>query len=249
MDTSAPIVYALIHAASETPGLLGEVLAESGYQVREIHAYKGDSVPENIDDASALLVMGGPVGVYEADAHPYLREEKQLIADSIDKEIPVLGICLGSQLIASVLGASVYKGKQKEIGWFPVYLEKAGDLDPLFAQLSPAFTGFHWHGDVFDLPKGAVSLARSELTTCQAFRYQDNVYGILCHLEVTPKIIEEMTAAFDAELQVEKISKEILMKDCEKYIQELNRLGRMAFSAWVQSILGQGQELQTSTAS
>jgi GMP synthase (glutamine-hydrolysing) len=127
-------------------------------------------------DAAGLIVMGGPMGVYEEARFPFLRRERNLIERALADRVPVLGICLGSQLLASALGAPVRKGLRKEIGWHPVYLEDAAGDDPLFRETPVEFDAFHWHGDVFDLPTGAVRLAHSSLTEYQAFRYGENAY-------------------------------------------------------------------------
>src|SRR5262249_22554762 len=141
---------------------------------RYVRSFAGKPVPQTLDDAG-LIVMGGPMGVYEADRYPFLRQEMALIERAVGDGKPVLGVCLGSQLLAAALGADVYKGPQKEIGWYPITLSEAGARDRLLAGVPRTFIGYSWHGDVFAVPPGATGLASSELTACQAFRFAANV--------------------------------------------------------------------------
>ena len=127
---------------------------------------------------------------------PLKKTQKEL-----KEEKPVLGICLGSQLLAAVLGASITRGPQKEIGWHSIDLLPAASENPLMSEIEKSFMGYHWHGDCFDLPKGASALASSERTACQAFAYGPKAYGILFHMEVTEQIIGDMVRRFDDEVR------------------------------------------------
>ena len=140
--------------------------------------------------------MGGPMGVYEQDRYPFLRDELRLIEAALKDGRPVLGVCLGSQLLAAALGAKVVKGPGKEIGWYPVSLLAGARDDRLFGSAPDSFTPLHWHGDVFDLPAGAVALATSEKTPLQAYRYGENVYGLLFHIEPDAAIVAGMVRDF-----------------------------------------------------
>lgn len=133
--------------------------------------------------------MGGPMSVN--DPLPYLQEEIALIRTALARSQPVLGICLGSQLLAKALGASVYRNSAKEIGWYDLSLAEAAGYDPVFSRMQPVETVFHWHSEVFDLPPGAIWLARSALCRNQAFRFGANAYGMQFHLEVTPAMIAD----------------------------------------------------------
>jgi GMP synthase-like glutamine amidotransferase len=144
--------------------------------------------------------MGGPMGVYDDAMYPFLRQEHDFLQRAIVQEVPLLGICLGSQLLAKALGACVYRNPQKEIGWYTVDLTAAGCTDPLFAGIDSPMRVFQWHGDAFELPAGATALASSPLCTHQAFRYGDRVYGLLFHLELTPEIIYSWLDTFRDEL-------------------------------------------------
>lgn len=142
-------------------------------------------------DVDALVVMGGPMSVNEYDRFPWLTGVKGLIGGMIASDKPVLGICLGSQLLASVLGSPVYRNEHKEIGWFPVELTEAGKQHPFTAHLPATFNTFHWHGDTFDLPDGALHLARSAGCKNQAFVYGKSL-GLQFHMEMTQEGMVEI---------------------------------------------------------
>lgn len=151
----------------------------------------GEPIPQDAFDG--LVVMGGPMSAN--DPLPGLKGELGVIEEALKTGKPILGICLGSQLIARALGARVYRNRELEIGWAPVHLTDAGQSDPLFQGMKSPETFFHWHGDTFDLPPGAEWLAWSEKTRHQAYRYGRNVYGIQFHPEVTAAMIEEWSNA------------------------------------------------------
>ncbi|MDX1496504.1 MAG: type 1 glutamine amidotransferase [Salinisphaeraceae bacterium] len=141
--------------------------------------------PPTMDDYDWLIVMGGPMSVHDEADHPWLASEKQAIRAAIDAGKAVLGICLGAQLIAHVLGAEVGANTQKEIGWFPVKLTQNAALSPLFAEFNTEFDAFHWHGDRFDCPRRALRVALSKACDQQAFTYNERVVGLQFHLETT----------------------------------------------------------------
>ena len=174
------------------------------------------------------------MGVYEQDRHPFLAEEIRLLQQAVREGLPVLGVCLGSQLLAAALGAPVTPGRQKEIGWQAVTLTNAASEDPLWRGLERRFVGYHWHGDVFELPRGAVSLARSERTAHQAFRFGASAYGILFHLEVTEAMIQQMTKTFRAELQEEKagVTGAEIEGGVAQHLARLQEIGATVFGRW-----------------
>jgi GMP synthase-like glutamine amidotransferase len=190
----------LQHVAVEGPGTLASYLAARGWTLATVALYEGVHLPEDAREYQAVIVMGGPMGVYDEAEYPFLRDEHQFLTRVLGQGVPLLGICLGSQLLAKALGARVYRNPQKEIGWYTVDLTPAGAIDPLFAGLTSPVPVFQWHGDAFDLPPGARLLASSPLCTHQAFRYGDRVYGLLFHLELTPDIIHSWIATFHDEL-------------------------------------------------
>lgn len=175
-------IQALQHVPFEDIGSMAQDFQQAGYPVNTTHWYRGDQAPA-VDSFDVLIVMGGPMGVYDEELYPWLRNEKILIKAAITAGKIVIGICLGAQLIACVCGASVTANPCREIGWFPL-VSQAPD-EPI-ARLLDGQDVFHWHGDTFALPEGAVWLARSEACRHQAFRLGDTVFGFQFHLETTP---------------------------------------------------------------
>ena len=181
------------HVEHEGPGRMGEALRSLGWEARTLRPYAGDAVPDAPpDDCAALVVLGGPMSVHDESDHPFLADEKRLLAVAVAADFPTLGICLGAQLLALVAGARVYRGLKPEVGWLPVALTDKGENDPLVGPTLPvAFQPFHWHGDTFDLPRRAAHLAKSALYTRQAFRLGENVYALQFHLEVDAALLEQ----------------------------------------------------------
>ena len=185
----------LQHHPIEGPGSLAPWLAVHAASTQIVHLYAGEDCPppESVD---LLLILGGPMSVNDEGEFPWLRAEKAFIRQGIDRHRPVLGICLGSQLIASVLGAQVRANPEKEIGWLPIEgIANAGAPISL-----PTTTVFHWHGDTFDLPAGATLLARSAACAHQAFLYKENVLALQFHLETTPELAKLFIATGSDEL-------------------------------------------------
>jgi GMP synthase (glutamine-hydrolysing) len=193
-------VWVLQHTPSEALGTIEDVLRGHDIGFNYVQTFAGTPVPEGMADKAGLIVMGGPMGVYEQDKYPFLRDELRLIESAVALERPILGVCLGSQLLAAALGAEVKKGERKELGWHAVTLSDSAVQDALFAGINSPFWPFHWHGDVFSLPAQAVRLASSQQTPNQAFRYGKNAYGMLFHLEVTGEQISQMVLDFADEL-------------------------------------------------
>ena len=176
------------HVPFEDIGSIGNWLEGRKAEVTYTQFFNDHYPPEN-HDMDLLIILGGPMSVNDEDAFPWLRAEKAFIRDSVHHDIPTLGICLGAQLIASALGARIYKNLQKEIGWFNVTaLISTGD----YFQFPNGFLAFHWHGETFELPPGAVLLARSKACENQAFQIGRNVVGLQFHLESTPESIRAL---------------------------------------------------------
>lgn len=180
------------HASFETPGHIADWARGSGHTFTRVPVFAGSALPE-AGSFDGLVVMGGPMGVHDEARHPWLAAEKRLIAAAVERQMPVLGVCLGAQLIAHVAGARVYRNRFKEIGWFDVEATREGAGHARFA-LPKTFRAFHWHGDTFDLPAGAVQLARSVACEQQMFVLGERVLAIQCHLEMTPAGIADMVA-------------------------------------------------------
>ncbi len=151
-------------------------------QISRTRLFAGEALP-SADEIDLLVVMGGPMGVYDECDCPWLIREKEFLKQAMDTSTPVLGICLGAQLIADVLGARVYPNDQKEIGWFPIQgVQAPGKIGSLLARAGKVF---HWHGDTFDLPAGATHLAKSRACKNQAFSVGDQILALQFHLETT----------------------------------------------------------------
>ncbi len=172
----------------ERLGTFEGLLKAAGCLITTLRAPVEKSWPSP-SEFDGLVVLGGPQSVYEQGTYPFLARELAFLREALAAKRPILGVCLGAQLLAAALGASVTKNPQKEIGWYPVMREPGADGDPLFEPFGQTETVFQWHGDTFALPKGAVRLASSPLCNEQAFRYRDNVYGLQFHAEVTEAMI------------------------------------------------------------
>jgi GMP synthase (glutamine-hydrolysing) len=231
-----PKLWVLQHLAAEPLGIIDEALEAGSIDAKYVRLFEGEPVPGDMSDAAGLVVMGGSMGVYEQDQHPFLSHEIRLIEAALKAEKPVLGICLGSQLLASALGAEVRKGDRKEIGWFPVTLTDAATADRLFRGVERSFTAYHWHGDVFDLPAGAAALASSAQTQCQAFAYEERAYGLLFHLEATQKIVEDMVRGFKGELDEEQIEGAEIVAQTREHLAQHERIGALVFQRWTSLI-------------
>ena len=182
-------VVAFRHVPFEGVGLIASALERRGLRLEYADLYRpGCGVPD-IADAAGLIFLGGPMSVN--DPLEYLRQESDLIAQAMGSGQPLLGICLGAQLIARTLGSRVYRNPVKEIGWFDIHLTEAGRQDRVFAAMNACETVFHWHAETFDLPPCADHLVYSEGCENQAFRVGSNVYGMQFHLEVTSEMISD----------------------------------------------------------
>jgi GMP synthase (glutamine-hydrolysing) len=176
----------LQHIACEPPAAFEEELLERGLELVRVELDEGEAIPER-DDFAAIVVMGGPMGAYEDDEHPWLAGEKRYLREAVGRDVPVWGVCLGAQLLAASLGARVYRGPEPEVGLLPVELTEAAAEDPVFSDAPPSIPTLQWHGDTFDLPEGATLLARSPAYRNQAFRVGRS-YGLQFHVEVTPEL-------------------------------------------------------------
>jgi len=190
-------VHCFQHVAEEGLGSIQHWIDAQGHRLTYTRFYKGEKVP-SLSDVDMLIVMGGPMGVYEEGSYPFLLEEKRAIQEAINADKLVLGICLGAQLIAAALGAKVYRGQYKEIGWFPLRLTDMGQ-DSVLQSLHGA-TVFHWHGDTFELPVGSSCLAASAATPHQAFLYKSKVLALQFHLECTAQSLAQMCESFASDL-------------------------------------------------
>lgn len=193
-------VYYFQHVPFEGLGMIAAWAAERVHTVEKTALYEPNHHLPSIVEYDALIVMGGSMGVYDEAEYPWLIAEKKHIRSAIDAGKPVLGICLGAQLIASALGAKVAPHTHKEIGWFPIAITDEAAEHPILSGLNQAMKVFHWHGDRLEIPNGAIHLMCSEACDNQAFLYGDNVLGVQFHLEMDEAAIISMINACGHEL-------------------------------------------------
>ena len=184
-------LHSLMHVPFENAANIETWALERGHHVSHTCLYNGETPPDP-QDVDWLAIMGGPMNVYEHGAHPWLVAEKAYLREIIDRGKVVLGICLGAQLLCEVLGGEVTRNPEVEIGWFPAELTPEARASALFETWPSSFTAFHWHGDTFSIPPGAVHVAKSAACANQAFAYEDRVAGLQFHLEYAPQSIEAM---------------------------------------------------------
>ena len=188
------------HVPFEGIGSMQTWLEKNGFQISQTAVFRNDDFPP-VQDIDILIVMGGPMSIHDEKDYPWLIAEKAYIRSAIDSGIPVLGVCLGAQLIASVLGARVYRNEEKEIGWFPVYgVQNDDQSDSGLFCFPDEMLAFHWHGETFELPAGAVHLARSEQCENQSFQWGKNVIALQFHLETTAETAQGLLTHCSDEL-------------------------------------------------
>ena len=184
-------IHTLIHVPFEGLGCIEQWIINHHHKLSYTRLYEKHRFPE-MTEFDWLIIMGGPMGVSDEADYPWLAEEKSFIHSAIQSGKTVIGICLGSQLIAGVLGARVYPNHQKEIGWYEVKLTENAIQHPLFKNFEDKFTVFHWHGDTFDIPDGSIHILSSDTCSNQAFLYKEKVLGLQFHFEVTGQTLKEM---------------------------------------------------------
>jgi GMP synthase-like glutamine amidotransferase len=183
-------IHCFQHVEFEDLGCIKDWISKNDHQLSYTRFYRGDIIPVSTD-YDWLIIMGGPMSVHDEDEYPWLAEEKKAIRQAIEHDKTVIGICLGSQLLANALRAKVFKNPEKEIGWFDIKLTGTNNVLS-FDELESVCKVFHWHGDTFDIPSNAKHLAYSEGCKNQAFLYKENVLGLQFHLEVTEQNLKEM---------------------------------------------------------
>ncbi len=229
MDQKKPEALILRHVAFEGPGVLSRLLPSLGFSMNMIEAPDGGL--SALTPRDLLVILGGPIGAYEENDYPFLLEEMALIESHLSRGVPVIGICLGSQLLARVLGAKVYPGKKKEIGWEKIQLTPEGVRSSLGVKGGVTDVPvLHWHGDTFDLPGGAVRLAGTELTPNQAFSLGNQVLALQFHLEATAFDLERWFVGHTLEIATTPgISVQALREQTRKYGQRCEMAGENVF--------------------
>jgi len=220
------------HGAPDKPGLLAEVLAAHHIALDVVHPYLDQPVPIALDAYHGLALGGGAQSAFQTSEFPYLADECQLIQATLQAGKPVIGLCLGAQLLATALGAQVIKNTQKEIGILPVHFHPAAQEDALFCNLPPTMPVTHWHSDTFALPGDAVGLAWSDLTSQQLFRWGGNAYGLQFHLEMTPEILEEMIVDSEDYLAGQGVDTALFLSEGRSLLPGIRDAAWKVFSRW-----------------
>ncbi len=184
-------VHYIQHVTFENLANIEKWINAKQYTLTSTKLYE-DAIFPDMDSFDFLIIMGGPMNIYEDDKYPWLKQEKDFINNAIKSKKLVLGICLGAQLIADILGASIYKNKHPEIGWFPITLSENINSNNIFKNMPTELDVFHWHGDTFDLPENSTLLASSEACVNQGFIYKDHVIGLQFHLEASKASVERL---------------------------------------------------------
>lgn len=229
-------IHYLQHVPFERLASIEQCLTDMGHQISGTRFFNHDTLPD-IAAIDALIIMGGPMGVYDEAQHPWLADEKVFIRRCIDQGKKVLGICLGAQLIAAALGATVHKAPHTEIGWYPVTLTREGNAPPWFNELfhdSP--TVFHWHGDQFEIPgAGTHSLLSTTANINQAYCYTEHVIGLQFHLEVNEALVADMLHHGAHELTAATYvqSADQIKKDMSRHVANCNRIMAALLSHWL----------------
>ena len=183
--------HCIMHVPFEGPGYVEEWFLSKGQELKIWPLYKEPVLPHP-EDVDFLVIMGGTMNIYETDLYPWLETERSLLQSCLDRGTRMLGICLGAQLLADLLGKKIYPCSHKEIGWFPLTLDRRIRSHSIFRTLPETMNAFHWHGETFDLPEGSIHIGSTEACPNQGFLYNQQVMALQFHLEVTAGILEEL---------------------------------------------------------
>lgn len=224
------------HGETDRPGLFAEVLGTLGISIEVIEPYRDHRVPENLSGYAGLCLGGGAQSAYEVEQYPYLADECALVRFAAAEGRPVLGLCLGAQLMAAALGAEVRRGIRREIGFHEVRLESISQYDPVWCGVPQTFVTTHWHGDVFEIPAGGMRLASSDLTPNQLFRYGHALYGLQFHLEMTPELLDEMVADSREDLEHYGVDGEAMRQQGRECLPALRETAGLVFTRWAEML-------------
>ncbi len=235
-----PRILVFQHVAAEPLGTLDPLIRSRGHRIRFVNFERAPDAQPSIDRYRGLIVLGGPMNVDEQSRHPHLSTELRVIEQALKQDKPVLGICLGAQLLAHVLGAPVQRHAQPEIGWYDLHATRDGRADPVLAPLGESAPVFQWHGRRFDVPGQAVHLARTESCEPQAFRYGDRAYGFQFHLEMDLPLIERWlaTPAYREELEASGLGHDVdsIRADSRQRIDSMQTMADRVFNNFLDLI-------------
>ena len=223
-------MLSVIHGTDARAELFSGVIEDAGHMHDEWSLAWRTPPPRPVDAYDAVLVFGGAMHADQDDRHPWMREENLFLQRLLDRHVPVLGVCLGAQLLAKASAAPVGLSSEPEVGWFEVELTAEGRDDPVLGSLPPKFTAFQWHFYTHGLPAGAVELARSRVCT-QAFRLGESAWGVQFHPEVTAKQVKSWIVEDEDDLPV---SREVFTSETERRIADWNQLGRTLCASFLE---------------
>ncbi|MBU4376525.1 MAG: type 1 glutamine amidotransferase [Candidatus Omnitrophica bacterium] len=190
------MIFVIQHVGIEGIGTLGEFFGSIYKDIKTVDLERGNNLPGGFKNIEAIIVLGGPMNVYEVDKYPFLKDEDFFLKAALKNNIPILGICLGAQLLAKSAGAAVKKASNSEIGWYDIFLTEDGIEDELFYGLDSTLKVFQWHEDTFEVPKEGTLLAASNICRNQAFKIGTNAYGLQFHIEITEDMIKAWTGEY-----------------------------------------------------
>ncbi|MGC3980939.1 MAG: gamma-glutamyl-gamma-aminobutyrate hydrolase family protein [Steroidobacteraceae bacterium] len=230
-------ILVLQHVASEPLGELDPLLRATGLRIRYVNFARHPSAQVDVTRYSGLVVLGGPMNVDQLDSYRHLQHEIEVIRIALERKIPVLGICLGAQLLAAALGATVHPNAVREIGWYPLTVSAAAKADPLFAHFDTDAQVFQWHAYTFTEPKGSVHLGSTVSCANQAFCYGGFAYGLQFHLEVDAPLIERWLNLSEHDHELESLGGEVhalrVREETAQYVEASRARARAVFAAFV----------------
>ena len=236
-NMARPKILVFQHVPYEPLGTLDPLLKEAGFRIRYVNFGREPDSRPSLDGYEALIILGGPMNSDQIETYPNLITEVEIIREAVDKDMSVLGICLGAQLLAKALGGAVSRNRTREIGWCDVELTAAGTDDPVLSTFESQQQVFQWHEDGIELPPGTRHLATSRDSDVQAFGYGEHVYGFQFHLEVNQSLIERWLTvpANQATLQDEvgRIDPDGIRVQSSGAVSALEALSRATFSRWI----------------
>ena len=237
------IVNVIRHLAFEDLDSFTSVLQAHDYRINYIEAADFALAPDDMSQIDALsddllVILGGPISVNDKTMFPFIDAKIALLKERIAADKPTLGVCLGAQLIASALGAKIFPGEEKEIGWYPLDLTQAGKHSSLRYLSAEHCSMLHWHGESFDLPEGAVLLASSERFKTQAFSYGENILALQFHPEITQRSMEKWFIGHIGEIMhTDGVSVEQLREDTYRFSKQLEMQGELFFNSWFNEVV------------